>query len=101
LDTKLSHAEITYNRIPSYATSHSPFEVRYGLNSLTPLDFILIPKESKLRFKARVRAKEMKLYDQVRAQIKKVNEHYKSKANKNLIHLEFKLEDLVATLEKG
>jgi len=49
-DIKLSHAEFPYNRSPSCATSHSPFEVCYGLNFLTPLDFILILQESKVSF---------------------------------------------------
>ena len=36
-----------------------------------------------------------KLYEQVRAQIKKVNEQYKARANKNHTYLEFQLGDLV------
>ena len=31
-DVKLAHAEFAYNRAPSYATSHSPFEGCYSLN---------------------------------------------------------------------
>jgi len=47
-------------------------------------------------FEAEPRAKEMKkLYEQVRAQIEKVNEQYKQKANQNYELLEFKLGDLV------
>ena len=45
-DIKLSHAEFAYNRSASYATSHSPLEVCYILNHLTPLDLIPIPQES-------------------------------------------------------
>jgi len=66
------------------------------LNSLTPLDLISIPLEFKVSFEAEERDKEMKkLHKQVRAQIEKVNEQYKVKANKNCTHLEFKLGDLV------
>ena len=36
-DLKLSHAEFAYNRSPSYATKHSPFECVYGVNPLTLL----------------------------------------------------------------
>jgi len=47
-------------------------------------------------FEAEIGAKEMKrLHEQVRGQIKKVNEQYKLKANKNRTNLEFKLRDLV------
>jgi len=46
-------------------------------------------------FEAEERDKEMKkLHEQVRAQIKKVNEKYKAKANKNHTNLEFQLRDL-------
>jgi len=95
-DIKLSHVKFTYNWTPSYAISHSHFEVCYGFNPLTPLDLIPIPQESKVDFKAEERAKAMKkLHEQVRAQIEKVNEQYKTKANKNQTHLEFKPGDLV------
>jgi len=42
-DVKLAHVEFAFNKAPSYATSHSPFQVCYGLNPLTPIDLILIP----------------------------------------------------------
>ena len=62
---KLSYAEFAYKRSPSYATSHSHFEVCYGLNPLTPLDLIPIPQESKVGSKVEERAKEIKkLYEQ-------------------------------------
>ena len=49
-----------------------------------------------MSFEDEAGAKEMKkLHEQVRAQIEKVNEQYKQKANKNRPHLEFKLADLV------
>jgi len=45
---------------------------------------------------AEKKATEMKkLLGQVRAQIEKVNEQYKAKANKNHTHLQFQLEDLI------
>jgi len=95
-DVKLSHAEFAYNHAPSYATPHSSVEVCYGHNPLTPIDLIPIPQKSKVSFKAKARAKEMKrLHEQVREQIEKVNEQYKLKANKNHTLLEFKLGDLV------
>jgi len=67
-DVRLAHVEFTYNRAPSYTTPHSPFKVCYGLNPLTPIDFILIPQESRVTFDAKARAKEMKkLHEQMRA----------------------------------
>jgi len=42
-DTKHSYTEFAYNWTLSYATSHSAFEVCYGLNPLIPFDLIPIP----------------------------------------------------------
>ena len=39
----LPHVEFAYNRVVNSTTSHSPFEVVYGFNPLTPLDLLLIP----------------------------------------------------------
>ena len=67
-DVKLAHVEFACNRDASYATSHSPFEVCYGLNPLTPIDLIPIPKEFKVSFEAEAIAKEIKrTYKQVTA----------------------------------
>ena len=61
-DIKLSYAEFPYNRSPSYATSHSPFKVCFGLNPLTPPDLILIVQEFKVSFEAEERDKETSSY---------------------------------------
>jgi len=69
-DFKLTHTRFVYNRAPFYATSHSPFEMCYGLNPFTPIDLTPIPQESKVSFEAEARAKEMKrLRKQVRVQM--------------------------------
>jgi len=48
-----------------------------------------------MSFEDEARAKEMnRLHEQVNAQIKKVNEQYKLKANKNCTHLKLQLGDL-------
>jgi len=76
--------EFAYYWAPSYATSHSPFEVCYEFNPLTPLDLIPIPQDSKVSFEAEEQAKAMKkLHERVKAQIEKVNEQYETMANKN------------------
>ena len=59
-DTKPPHVEFAYNRTPFHAISHSPFEVRYGVNPLTPLYLIPIPQESKVSLKVEEWAKAMK-----------------------------------------
>ena len=70
LDLKLSHAEFDYNKAPSYATLHSPFEWVYGVEPLTPISVLSIPSELRVSHDAKVRAKEMKwLYDQIRGYI--------------------------------
>ena len=39
----LPHVEFAYNRVINSTTAHSPFEVVYGFNPLTPLDHLPIP----------------------------------------------------------
>ena len=39
----LPHIEFAYNRVVNSTTSHTPFEVVYVFNPLTPLDLIPIP----------------------------------------------------------
>jgi len=39
----LPHVEFSYNRVVNSTTVHSPFEVVYGFNPLTPLDLLPIP----------------------------------------------------------
>jgi len=39
----LPHVEFAYNQVVNSTTSHSPFEVVYGFNPLTPLDLLPIP----------------------------------------------------------
>jgi len=81
-------SRVNFARSTSYATSHSPFKVCYGLNPLTLVDLTPIPQEARLSLQADARAKEMKkLPEQGRAQLKKVNEQCKQKANRNCPHL--------------
>jgi len=70
--------------------------VCYDLNPLTPLGLTPIPQESEVSFEAEKMAKETKkLNEQTRPQIKRLNEQYKAKANKNHTRLEFQQGDLV------
>ena len=95
-DLKLPHAEFAYNRTPSFATAHSPFESCYGINPLTPLELTPLPLESRVSYEAEERAKEMKkLHEEIRAKIEKTNEMYKARANKHRKAITFKPGDLV------
>jgi len=42
----LPHVEFAYNRATHSITQHSPFEVVYGFNPLTPLDLLPLPNIS-------------------------------------------------------
>jgi len=59
-DLKLPNVEFAYNRSPSYATRHSPFECVYGVDPLASLDLLPIPSKSRVSFEAETRVKEMK-----------------------------------------
>jgi len=46
-DELLPYAEFAFNQTPSKTTSLLPFQVVYGCNPLTPLDFFPIPNPTK------------------------------------------------------
>jgi len=82
--------QFAYNRAPSYATLHSPFECVYGVNPLTPIDLLPIPTKSRVIYNTKARAKEMKrLHGKIRWHIEKANAAYKAKAKKHCKHLKF------------
>ena len=91
-DLKLPHAEFAYNLhqallLPILHLSHV-----MESTSLTPLELIPLPLESRVSYEAEKRAKEMKKLDQqIRAKIEKTNEMYKARAHKHRKALTFKL----------
>ncbi|KAJ9567692.1 hypothetical protein OSB04_003658, partial [Centaurea solstitialis] len=88
--------DFAYNRSPTYATGRTPFEVNYGVNPLTPIDLIQLPKGSEVHFEASNRAKEMqKIHEQVKAKIEHANDLYKKRANKHRKKAVFQPGDLV------
>ena len=95
-DVKLAHAEFAYNRSPTYATGHSPFEVVCGINPYLPLDLVPLPKDELVHKDADAKLKSMmKLHQQVRERIEAINASYKQKSNKNRKPRLFEEGDLV------
>jgi len=81
----LPHVEFAYNRAVHSTTQHSPFEVVYAFNPLTPLELLPLPNISNFKHKdAHAKVEYVKrLHEQVKAQIAKKNESYAKQANKN------------------
>jgi len=95
-DLKPLHAKFAYNRAPSYATKHSPFECMCSVNPPAPSDLLPLPTESRAHHAVELRAKEMKkLHEQIRNRIKKTSLAYKARENKHTNKLEFSPGDLV------
>lgn len=80
----LPHVEFAYNRVVHSTTQHSPFEIVYGFNPLTPLDLLPLPNTSILKHKdGKAKAEFVrKLHEQVKLQIEKKNKSYAKSANK-------------------
>jgi len=90
------HAEFAYNKVPSKATSVSPFKVVYGLDPLGPLDLIPTPLDQKSSANAEQRVPVIKkLHEQVRTQIKKSYLSYQTQANRHRKKKVFQPGDLV------
>ena len=79
----LPHIEFAYNRVVHSSTSHSPFEVVYGFNPLTPLDLLPIPYDCVMNANGVDRAEKIKaLHRHVREQIEKKNAQVAKQHNK-------------------
>ena len=74
----LPHTKFAYNRSINQTTRCFPFEVVYGLNPISPLDFSPIQQEGQFSGKAKKRAEFIqKIHQQVWAKILKQTENYK------------------------
>jgi hypothetical protein len=93
----LPHVEFAYNRVVHSTTNHSPFEIVYGFNPLTPLDLLPLPNNSLLKHKDGKSKAEFvkKLHERVKLQIEKRNESYAKNANKGRKKLVFEPGDWV------
>ena len=80
----LPHIEFAYNRVVNSTTSHSPFEVVYGFNPLTPLDLLPIPVLDDVLYKDVLeKASFIKdLHNHIKLQIEKKVGKYAEHANK-------------------
>lgn len=75
---------------------HTPFEVVYGKNPISPLDLVPLPVNNHFSGDAEARARQIKeLYEEARERILKQNEKYKRQANKHRKPASFNEGDLV------
>ncbi|XP_057532797.1 uncharacterized protein LOC130810672 [Amaranthus tricolor] len=84
-DLKLCYAEFAYNRSPSRATKHTPFECVYGTNPLLPISLIDLPIcDSKTEEAADLIKQMEEIHKQVHANLEETNRKYKKQADKHL-----------------
>ena len=84
-DLKLCHAEFAYNRAPSRATKHTPFECVYGTNPLLPVSLIELPMCDSKQVEAEELIKQMEtIHKQVHSNLEETNRKYKMQADKHL-----------------
>jgi len=92
----LPHIEFAYNRVVNSTTSHTPFEVVYGFNPLTPLELLPIPVLDEVLSKMVLKKTSFikNLHHHIKRQIERKVGKYAQHANK-----EHKA--LIASLLKG
>lgn len=56
----LGNVEFAFIKTPDYSTRKTPFEIYYGVNSLTPVDLALFVLSIKLALKQRLRQRKSK-----------------------------------------
>ena len=96
-DLKLCQVEFTYNRSPSCATKHSPFECVYGENPLLPINLTHANLINRKQRDIMEQAKDlMKLHRAIQENINKANKRYKQKTDrKDKVREPLKVGDLV------
>ena len=78
----LPHVEFAYNRSVHATTNHSPFEVVYGFNPLSPMDLLTLPLE-KANLDGKQKADFVKTFhERVHTQIEKKTLQYEKQHNK-------------------
>jgi hypothetical protein len=77
-----------------HTTTYSPFEIVYGFNPLTPLDFMPLPIDEMSSLDGHKKAELVEsTHERVRLQIAQKNEKFASRANKGRRHVIFEPED--------
>ncbi|KAL4279716.1 hypothetical protein GQ457_03G019060 [Hibiscus cannabinus] len=99
----LPHVEFAYNSSVHSATKHSPFEVVYEFNPLTPMDLLPLPLDQALNKDGKNKVEYVKkLHQQVRENIEKMTRQYEEQGNKGRRRIIFEPEDWVwLHLRKG
>jgi len=80
----LHHTEFAYNMVVDSTTNCYPFEILYGLNPLTPLDFLPMPNISILKHKdSQAKVDYMRrLHEKVKEEVEEKGKGYSKQANK-------------------
>lgn len=77
------HAEFAYNSCPSSSTKVSPFECVFGVNPLLPVSLLDLPGPDVPHKEAKELVESLlKIHAQVKSNIERANQRYKSKADK-------------------
>ena len=95
-DECLAYVEFAYNRSIHSTTKHSPFEVVYGFNPITPLDLAPLPISEKVCMDGKKKAELVKsMHKSIKEQIERKNTAYEKVANRGRKQVCFAPGDLV------
>ncbi|RDY04714.1 hypothetical protein CR513_11536, partial [Mucuna pruriens] len=99
----LPDVDFAYNRVVHSTTNHSPFEVVYDFNPLTPLDLILLSMHKQVHQDGKKKTEYVRqLHEKVKQQIVKKTRQYANQADKGHKKLlqRFGLTDMAHTIDK-
>ena len=79
----LPHVEFAYNRAIHSSTLFSPFQIVYGFNPLTPLDFSPLPLSERVNLDGQKKAELIQqIHETAKLNIERRTEQYAKQANK-------------------
>ncbi|XP_073109485.1 uncharacterized protein [Elaeis guineensis] len=95
-DECLAYVEFAYNRSIHSTTKHSPFEVIYGFNPITPLDLAQLPISERVCMDGKKKAELVKsMHKSIKEQIERKNAAYEKAANRRRKQIRLAPGDLV------